>query len=134
MELAYALGLKVNREPMPDDISGYLRRTDDGWELGVNSLHHPNRQRFTLAHELGHYFLHRDHGAFTDGLLFRRENQRNALERQANNFAAMLLMPTIPFKRELRHNDLTEVARNFGVSRQAAQYRLDNISDQVEIY
>ena len=28
--------------------------------LAVNSSHHINRQRFTLAHELGHFFLHED--------------------------------------------------------------------------
>lgn len=132
-ELVAALGISVAKTPLDDRISGFLQRSGDGWLIGVNSLHHPNRQRFTLAHELGHYFLHRDKGPFEDELLFRKDNQFNPLEREANEFAALLLMPPIEFGRAIRHDNIETVARRFGVSKQAAEYRRQNIADQLQI-
>lgn len=132
-DLAAVMGLTVIRQPLPNSISGYLKVYKEGWEIGINSLHHPNRQRFTMAHELGHYFLHRDRGEFEDGLLFRKDNQSNPAERQANEFAALLLMPLVEFKRALRNNDISIVATYFGVSQQAAEYRRESITDQIDI-
>src|SRR5258708_36625329 len=37
--------------------AGHLRRTEMGWRIGVNPISRPTRQRFTVAHELGHYLL-----------------------------------------------------------------------------
>src|SRR4051794_28798785 len=51
-------GIKLQYEPFEDDISGVLYRDFNQTIIGVSSLHHPNRQRFTIAHELGHFFLH----------------------------------------------------------------------------
>lgn len=48
--------------PLPaeadDDISGAIVRKDGRVVIAVNPAHHSNRQRFTIAHELGHYLLH----------------------------------------------------------------------------
>ncbi|HEY9013269.1 MAG TPA: ImmA/IrrE family metallo-endopeptidase [Devosia sp.] len=132
-ELAAALGITVNKRPLPEGTSGYFRKTERGWEIGVNSLHHPHRQRFTVAHELGHYFLHRDSEPFEDGLLFRRENQINRKEREANEFAALLLMPAIEFRQAIGDGDIENVAARFGVSRQAAEFRRNAVLDQLPI-
>lgn len=131
--LAAALDLKIQRVSLPNNISGYLKEINGKWEIGVNSLHHPNRQRFTIAHELGHYFLHRDRAPFEDGLLFRKENQLNSLEREANQFASLLLMPSHEFRRALNNQHISEVAKMFGVSEQAARYRLQHIQNEVPI-
>lgn len=124
--LAVALGLFVIKAPLGENISGFFRRGTLGFEVGVNSLHHPNRQRFTLAHEIGHYMLHRNHGAFEDGLLFRR-NQTNTQEIEANIFASALLMPRFEFDRSLKSMTIEEIAIAFGVSKQAAEFRLRNL-------
>lgn len=131
--LATALDIKIQRVSLPNNISGYLKEINGKWEIGVNSLHHPNRQRFTIAHELGHYFLHRDRAPFEDGFLFRKENQQNFLEREANQFASLLLMPSHDFRRAMSGNDISETAKKFGVSEQAATYRLHNIENEVPI-
>src|SRR5439155_24819979 len=49
----------VIKRPLEDDISGALIPLgENDWAILVNSRHHPNRQRFTIAHELGHLLLH----------------------------------------------------------------------------
>ncbi|WP_261516129.1 ImmA/IrrE family metallo-endopeptidase [Chelativorans petroleitrophicus] len=130
--LAAALGLRVLRLPLEERVSGFLRESAGIWEIGVNSLHHPNRQRFTLAHELGHYLLHRDHAPFEDGLLFRSD-AKNAREREANQFAALVLMPDTEFRTALSSGDIDSVARTFGVSKQAAEYRRDSVINSIGI-
>lgn len=125
--LAAALGLQVISRPLEQNTSGYLKREGGAWLLGVNSLHHPNRQRFTIAHEIGHYMLHRDHGSFEDGLLFRQQSQYNQQEREANLFASLLLMPEAEIRQALKFHDVPTIANMFGVSQQATQYRIDNL-------
>src|SRR5580765_6489946 len=59
-EIAARLGAKVQQQQAAEDLSGFLYR-DRKRKLtiiGVNSAHHPNRQNFTAAHELGHFLLH----------------------------------------------------------------------------
>lgn len=57
--LANKLGLAVQFELMDENISGVLEKQNDGkFHIKVNSRHHPNRQRFTIAHEIGHFILH----------------------------------------------------------------------------
>lgn len=133
--LVYALGIRLDVVPLEPEVSGFLKQDDNIWVLGVNSLHHPNRRRFTLAHELGHYFLHRNHTVFNDRALFRAENQINSKEREANEFAASLLMPEADFVLEKGRsaNDIVAVARSFGVSEAAAKFRQDNLG-QSRIY
>ena len=92
------------------------------------------RKRFTIAHELGHLFLHM--GYKIDNDLW--ENQKcvdyyrdgnSEEEFQANEFAASLLMPKYEYKKIMNqysdgeYVDISQIARYFGVSRQAALNR-----------
>lgn len=133
--LATSIGIGVELIPLESNISGFLRKERSNWKIGVNSLHHPNRRRFTVAHELGHYFLHRGDGDFEDGILFRKEYQTNRREREANEFAARLLMPSVEFRRELAANgyDISAVAAAFGVSGAAAEFRSHNVDNEIPI-
>ncbi|MBY5619957.1 ImmA/IrrE family metallo-endopeptidase [Rhizobium leguminosarum] len=124
--LAAVLGLNLVTYPMEEATSGFLQNRDGRWDVGVNSLHHVNRQRFTVAHELGHFMLHRDHGSFMDGLLFRK-SQVNPQEREANLFASLLLMPEVEFRLAVANYDISEVAKTFAVSQQAVQFRIENL-------
>lgn len=86
------------------------------------------RDRFTIAHELGHYFLHYRLPGFTDARSYGR-GQRNVAETQANYFAGALLMPSARFGRvwrELR-GDAWSVAERFGVSESAAAVRAQSL-------
>jgi hypothetical protein len=97
------LGLGPEINFLDENVSGWIERRPDGsYGVTVNAAHAPVRQRFTAAHELGHYIYHRDLlGAGTgDTRAYRAEGTRlpnGAIrpvhERQANSFAANLLMP-----------------------------------------
>ena len=58
-KIAKSLGARVRFSPLDDELSGFVFVKNGVPIIGVNSLHHPNRQRYTIAHELGHLELHR---------------------------------------------------------------------------
>lgn len=120
------------------DVSGLLARTATGAIIGVNRVHAQTRQRFTLAHELGHYLLHRDLESHSDTdfrVKFRNRRSSEATdveEIEANFFAACLLMPT-PFLNAHRGAEalgddqrVAELAGVFQVSPHAMSLRLVN--------
>jgi len=138
------------RRPLEDDISGALIPLGENeWAILVNSDHHPNRQRFTIAHELGHLLLHGYRTPHADKqfrLRDARSSEGSVLEEiQANQFAAELLMPrTMVMKAMQRYgfhhapaNEEIEqkrfealvrkLAKDFGVSRQAMTIRLSSL-------
>src|SRR5947199_10768003 len=59
--IAQRMGAAVIKKHSDSEISGFILRDSAKNEviIGVNESHHPNRQRFTVAHELGHLLLHR---------------------------------------------------------------------------
>ena len=121
---------------------------DDVALIGVNALHHPNRQRFTMAHELGHHIMHRDHlvgtvhvdkgfAVFLGGQRAMLRDEKSAdgtdkLEIQANAFASELLIPSFLIEKQVDFStfgledvsQLNALAKRFKVSPQAMQYRL----------
>lgn len=128
--VAKLLGLTVLLEPMDDELSGFLELRGDSWVAGINAYHHPVRRRFTLAHEVGHFVLHRDAQTdFRDRTFARRTNDPSKMERQADDFAADLLMPAASvieaIGRGLRN--LNDLAQAFNVSSLAMRYRLQSL-------
>ncbi|ULO19502.1 ImmA/IrrE family metallo-endopeptidase [Sulfitobacter sp. CB2047] len=114
----------------------YIKRiADDRFEIAVNSKHHPNRQRFSMAHEYAHYLLHRgkiDSMANGERIL-HRNGDRNSIEYQANIFAAKLLMPEVLVRRAFRlsQGNLTKMALELGVSKESLRYRLGDLGYSV---
>lgn len=82
------------------------------------------RDRFTKAHELGHYFLHYLYSD-TDGERSFGRGGRDRVETEANVFASALLMPSGPFRRSHKElgGDKWALAARFEVSPQAAEVR-----------
>jgi len=125
---------------LPDDLSGFLIHEDDRVVIGVNSLHPKTRQRFTIAHELGHHLLHPRDNFVDRQLVFFRDNRSgqasDSREIEANQFAADLLMPEKLLFKKLRKRpvDLEDdeaiaaLARVFAVSPQALTFRLANLN------
>ena len=130
-ELAMVLGISIIYEPMPDDDSGSLKidKKTGSWVMTVNSLHHPHRQRFTIAHELGHRVKHaREKSLFEDKTFFRNGDS-NIVEAQANRFAAELLMPNDVFAHfiEKVSSKVEDIADHFQVSSMAVRIRAKHL-------
>jgi len=86
------------------------------------------RDRFSVAHELGHYFLH--YPIVKKPMKAHRRGS-NRVEWEANWFAASLLMPELEFRETLQRfdNDVDIVALHFNVSTSAVETRIKDISE-----
>lgn len=134
--LASKLGIAVKPMWLDDDMSGALVKVaPDKYEIHVNALHPETRQRFTIAHELGHYVHHRsllgdgvnDNKAYRTTTADKLFNPRIGphQETEANRFAASLLMPTEAVEK-LRGSGMSveQMAKHLGVSQHAMSIRL----------
>lgn len=93
------------------------------FEIILPNYTSPRRDQFTLAHELGHYFLHSNQGE--KPLVATRSGMSKRVEWEANWFAAGLLMPAEAFEEAYRKNHDSDVlAVQFGVSSEAASVRV----------
>ena len=145
-EIAKKLGLSVFGQDL-GAVSGVLYIEKGKGIIGYNKNESPVRQRFTIAHEIGHYILHRlDNDIFVDQQTFSQVLYRNndsakgeiRHEREANAFAAALLMPReriiaelekMPF--DLADGDedaIKTLADEFMVSTQAMLVRVSNLN------
>lgn len=108
-------GIPYEETDLPEDVSGVLNISDGKYSILVNKDHHENRKRFTLAHELGHYVLHKPTSIHVDKMSFYRSPlSSTALDRQeveANRFAAAILMP-----KDLVERKLHEIVKDRGIS------------------
>lgn len=134
VSLAGAFGINVWNASMEDHISGKLTRNDpklsgvSGFAILVNNAHPRNRQRFTIAHEIGHFILHRkllDDGDVVDDT-FYRSRFPSRIETEANEAAAEILMPFNLIRIETDRGLVTPeaLAERFGVSEAAMRIRL----------
>ncbi len=147
-KIAKSFGIKIVEAPADDGLSGFLLReqNDENVVIGVNSNHPRTRRLFTIAHELGHYLLHNYEGFHFDGvdngfqLRFRDDRSKDGTdldEREANLFAAELLMPEEFLQADIKElgpidllgdlAKLEKLARRYKVSSQAMSIRLQNL-------
>lgn len=140
------LKIKLDSVDFGSEISGILYSENGKTKIGYNEKESEVRQRFTMAHELGHYVLHLNENQnkmFLDNVkvMFRKQAvtriEKNQ-EREANIFAASLLMPEILVNKRfeqytsnnqlLTHEEIiSKLAKEFKVSEVAMTYRLMNI-------
>ena len=129
--VAEKLGILVERVALEDDISGILYKDeeDDSWVIQVNGDHHPNRRRYTIAHELGHFCLHRHLRNIFEDKIFFRGSEPSKPEWQANDFASSILMPEDKFIEMVRSGvkKVEELAKEFQVSTLALRIRAKNL-------
>lgn len=136
--------LKVYFTHLDDDlVSGVILFKDGEFNILINSNKPATRQHFSLGHELGHYFLHKDQlqaeQGIVDGddtldgprILYRSDDEaekKTRIETEANNFAASLLMPADLVRRAWRAtHSIQECARIFQVSVVAMSVRLTKL-------
>lgn len=134
--IARRLGINVYRVELPAGVSGYIVKRDPASapDIFVNSEHAPVRQRFTVAHELGHYFKRKGMGPeFNTRYALKRDRLASCgtddEEIYANQFAAALLMPN-DIVVNLADSGLTliEMARQLRVSLESLEYRLQKLN------
>lgn len=145
-KLAKEVGATIRYEPYAgenDDLSGVLFREAEKAIIGVNASHSRVRQRFTVAHEIGHMCLHLNEDIFVDGTAstLRRDKKASQAsdlkEMEANHFAASLLMPrkfveSIAKRKIVPSWRIPELAKTFGVSMEAMTFRLSNLGYQID--
>ena len=106
-DLAEELGLKVIRAALSPKISGLIQPSDatpSGFEIKVNKYEAAERQRFTVAHEIAHYLLHRnDIGTGVVDSIMYRSSLTSRKETEANRLAADITMPAEAVSRELNN-------------------------------
>jgi Zn-dependent peptidase ImmA (M78 family) len=137
VEAAKAIGVRVFFDDLPGGVSGKIQKDERGGYYIVADRNEPAvRQRFTIAHELGHYMYHRsligdgvsDSAAYRapDETIYEETPLERFHETQANRFAANLLMPKALIRKiELENPDISvaELARLFNVSEDAMRIR-----------
>lgn len=133
------LGIRYEESWM-DGASGSISREGDSFTVSVNATETENRKRFTAAHELVHYLMHRDlmgdgermhrhidtlydGGNQAGDVIFKREH-----EIQANRIAAQIVMPKALVEKKFEAiKDAGELAKVFGVSKAAMEIRLKTL-------
>jgi Zn-dependent peptidase ImmA (M78 family) len=141
-KIAEMAKLQIQKQEVDgSDISGFIFRQGEKAIIGVNSANAPVRQRFTIAHELGHYLIHTQgadkvHVDRLFDIKFRDDLSSQGTdsdEREANFFAAELLMPRKFIKADLEKINqvdledgqiLVDLANRYEVSTQALLFRL----------
>ncbi|CCY78293.1 putative uncharacterized protein [Brachyspira sp. CAG:700] len=119
-------GIDVYNLSMSSNISGAIIKEGDKYVIYVNDKHPKNRQRFTIAHEIAHYILHKEKigDNLTDNAMYRSKLS-NVFERQANILASEILMPVNFVMQFIEENkSVSEMASLFKVSEGAMRIRL----------
>jgi len=146
-EIARSLSLDLVAYDLGDGVSGALIIENGKGVIGVNPRDPKTRQRFTIAHEIGHFQLHnktKGEKLFVDKdfiVKYRNSNNYNSEElkheQEANAFAAELLMPREFICAELAKKSfaalsepelIEELAKLFEVSVPAMTFRLSNMN------
>jgi Zn-dependent peptidase ImmA (M78 family) len=130
-QLAKALGLEVVLATLPMNISGMIHPKGTGYVIKVNRFEPKERQRFTIAHEIAHFLLHKQRilQGVTDSVLYR-SRLSSSLEAEANRLAADIIMPREAIDRALAHHErvneqvVADLAEQFRVSSAAMQIRV----------
>lgn len=134
-KMAEALGLDVFKAPMSPSFSGLIqpsKATQNKFEIKLNKFETSERQRFTLAHEIAHFLLHKEDlsGGIKDTVMYR-SMLSSEKEAEANKLASALIMPlslVVQRRKELGKLDedslIDVMANEFKVSKQAMKIKL----------
>jgi Zn-dependent peptidase ImmA (M78 family) len=141
-QLAKDLGIAVKVASMRVGISGQITKETGKYIIRVNRHEARERQRFTIAHELGHFFLHRSlidssPEGIVDSVLYR-SGAPERIEFEANRLGADLIMPHELVKKKLKEEfneivteaTIARLAAVFEVSKAAMEIRLAAISER----
>ncbi|MFL0445813.1 ImmA/IrrE family metallo-endopeptidase [Bacillus subtilis] len=130
-------GRLIYKEFEDDRLEAMIYKAEESFTIQISPKSSLNRRRFSIAHELGHLFLHMGYliddelwdsvGDYRDSVYYRLGH--SAEEYEANEFAAAILMPEQEFLEVARANledglfNITNIAQAFDVSEEAATNR-----------
>ncbi|MDR0675826.1 MAG: ImmA/IrrE family metallo-endopeptidase [Elusimicrobiota bacterium] len=144
VSLANTLGIAVYSEIMDSDESAFIVKDGEQFKIIVNENQNKERQRFSIAHEIAHFVLHKSH--ISDGSKIGRESidsLDNEKEIEADDLAANIIMPvkyvdeyleTLKIEKKTFIKDekiIKKIASNFAVSKPAIILRLRNLGYNV---
>lgn len=133
-KIAKSLEIDVIVSSLPPGISGQISNANGKFEIRINRNESRERQRYTLAHELAHFLLHRDR--ISDGTTIKdnrlyRSGAPEQVEYEANRLAADLIMPEHMIARDVHRlngfsleDALEKLASEWQVSKSALEIRL----------
>jgi Zn-dependent peptidase ImmA (M78 family) len=133
--LAADLGIEVFKSSLNPNISGLIEPSDtakSGFRIRINRHEPIVRQRFTLAHEISHFLLHREliRSGVVDNTMYR-SNLSSRHEIEANKLASIIIMPDAAvekLKKELEglplDQKVSKMAEKLRVSEPAMRIKL----------
>ncbi|OWY13518.1 hypothetical protein B6V73_17165 [Thioclava sp. JM3] len=140
-QLAKELGVSIKVSSMNTGVSGQIMREGGNYTIRVNRHEARERQRFTIAHELAHYFLHRSvidssPDGIRDNVLYR-SGEPERIEFEANRLAADIVMPMPLVEKVLQEEfggvvteaTIESLAARFQVSKAAMEIRLSTFAE-----
>lgn len=140
--IARSNGLDITEKVFPENqanIAGFITVQDGRGKLYVNLLDSPQRRRFTVAHEFGHWRLHRDELRNNPkrSILFRiaiGKLNSDPEEKEANIYAANLLVPLDILKKYRAGGmGVEQLAKQFNVSTDVIGYRLSLLEKNTNV-
>ncbi|HBL6041465.1 TPA: ImmA/IrrE family metallo-endopeptidase [Enterobacter hormaechei] len=139
IQIAESLGIKVQGAPLKDEFQGALFITPGVTAIIYNeNIKEDGRKNFTIAHEIGHYCLHSDREEvqcrLEDVGAFSLTPHGKEIEKEANEFAACLLMPEKDVQQQLLDKNLDiklvlELALRYGTTVTATACQMVHVSD-----
>jgi Zn-dependent peptidase ImmA (M78 family) len=138
--LSKLLGISsIKVTQLPIGISGQISKEEQGYVIRINKNESRERQRFTIAHEISHYLLHKDlidlsPNGISDSVLYRSGASRQ-VEFEANKLASYLILPRdrlrqivdLEYSGETFEVMLEKLAGRFEVSKAAMEIGLNSI-------
>ncbi len=136
--IAKQLGVKVLLSTLPRGTSGQIGQENGNFVIRINRHEAKHRQRFTLAHELAHFLLHRERveaaNGWSENVLLRAPDQPMQIEYEANRLASDLVIPsaqlaeaTAEYSGPMTPEVIEDLARRFGVSTAAMEIKLQMV-------
>jgi len=131
--IAQQLGFTIIEADFPENYSGEIFIEGKVKSIGINKNHTSKRQRFSIAHELGHYLNAHEYfdenGTSLEEKDFDYHNPIHRQEHEANMFASSLLMPKEFLIKDLDTLglDIAKLTEKYQVSEQALWVRLTTL-------
>ncbi|BCV20244.1 ImmA/IrrE family metallo-endopeptidase [Moorella sp. Hama-1] len=134
-EVADRLQIKVSEEPL--DADGYLLQQNNNTRILISKkIDYKPRKRFTIAHEIGHFYIsHHQAGIFRclpKDLQSFRTNKK--VENEANEFAAEFLLPAVEVEKYLKHPPdfdlIKEISEVYGTSLAATAIKIIELTSE----